>query len=136
MNAIDNYIRRKDYKKNRIREKFPILIAIAEVLMKDVIDGVNNCVCPYCNTKMGSKAATIHHILLNHIDLYYGNIKWVVDVYAKLRKRLTRMNKSVKGMSTQVYRLRVEDKVIVGKQHEIAREILRNPNILKELGLI
>jgi hypothetical protein len=136
VNAVDNYVRKRSWKKARIREKFPLLIAVTEILMKDVIDAVACNTCPYCNAKMGSKASTIRHILLNHVDLYYGDIKRVVDVYVRLRQRMTKTNKCVGGTSTQVYRLNVGGKVIIGKQREIAREILRNPDILRELGLI
>jgi hypothetical protein len=136
MNAVDNYVRKRRWKKARIREKFPLLIAITEILMKDVINAVERNTCPYCNAEMGSKASTIHHILLNHVDLYYGDIKHVVDAYVRLRQRMTRINKYVGGTSTQVYRLNIGGKVIIGKQREIAGEILRNPVILRELGLI
>jgi hypothetical protein len=136
MNAVDNYIRKRDWKKARIREKFPLLVAITEILMKDVIDAVNRCVCPYCNANMGIKANTIHHILVSHTDEYYSDIKRVVDAYVELKNRLSKVSKCVRGVSTQVYRLNVNGKVIMGKQHEIAREVLRNPNILRELGLV
>jgi hypothetical protein len=136
VNAVDNYIRRKDYKKRRIRERFPILIAIAEIMLKDVVDAINNCVCPYCNTKMRNKAATIHHILLNHIDAYYNDIRNVVDAYAKLRMRLMKVSRSVKGVSTKLYKLVVNGKNITGRQYDIANAILNNPSILRELGLM
>jgi hypothetical protein len=136
MNAVDNYIRRRDYKKRRIRERFPILIAIAEIMLKDVVDAINNCVCPYCSARMRTRFATIHHILVCHIGAYYDDIKRVVDVYAKLRKRLTKTSRCANGICTQVFRLRVGDINILGKQRDIAKEILRNPSILQKLGVM
>ena len=136
MGAIDNYIRRRDYRRQRLRERYPILAAVAEVVLRNVIDAVNNHVCPYCGSEMSMRSAVVRHILLSHSEAYYNDIKYAVDVYVKLRKMLTRTNKHRNGLCTQVYKLKTGDGVIVGKQRDIANEILRNPSILQKLGVL
>jgi len=136
INAVNNYIKKKGLKKSRIKEKFPLLVAVAEVVLKDVIDAINNHTCPYCKARVKTRHGIIRHILIFHSDTYYSDLRQVVDIYVKLRKMLVKASKSVRGVSTQVFRLVVGNRVIVGKQSELAREIVKNPNILKELGVL
>ena len=136
MHAIDNYIRRKNYKKRHIRKSYPILIALAKILMKDVIDAIDNHICPYCKAEMKTRFATIRHIVINHGDEYYNDIKYVVEVYARLRKKLTIVHRYKKGSWIRVLRLKVGDRIIEGRQRDIAKEILKDPNILQELGVL
>ena len=136
MGVVDNYIRKRDYRRQRLRERYPLLIAVADIVLKDVISSIKACACPYCGAKMRARGSVIHHIIVYHTGAYYNDIKYVVDVYAKLRKRLTKTNKHSNGLCSQVYKLKVSDKVIIGKQSDIANEILKNPSILQKLGVL
>jgi hypothetical protein len=135
INTVDNYIRRRGNKRARIEEKFPLLIAVAKVLVGDIIDAIDKHVCPFCGATMKSRVATIGHVLRYHSDMYYSNIKYVVSVYVRLRSMMKKTTILYDGRHRTEFKLFVGGRIIRGRHNDIAKAIERDPSILQKLGL-
>jgi hypothetical protein len=93
-----------------------------------VINGIDTGTCPYCGKVFRSRRSITTHVLKSHRDELRSDVAKVIDVYRGLVdmmvKRSSRVSIDLNGVK------------LSGNKTAIAKEIQRNPGILRELGLV
>jgi hypothetical protein len=127
-NAVRRYILGFGKARSRVSSYMPLVASVARATLSDVIDCIDRGSCPYCGKVFRSRRSIATHVLKSHRDELGSDIARVVDVYrglvAMLIKRSSRVSVDLNGVK------------LSGNKTLVAKEIQRNPGVLRELGLV
>jgi hypothetical protein len=127
-NAVRRYILGSERARSRVSSYMPLVASVAKAVLSDVINCIDRGSCPYCGKVFSSRRSIMTHVLKSHRDELGSDIARVVDVYRglvdMLVKRSSRVSVNLNGVK------------LSGNKTSIAKEIQRNPGVLRELGLV
>jgi hypothetical protein len=105
---------------------FPLPISVLKAMYSDIIESLNNRRCPECGKMFRYKYAATVHLIKKHPYIWMEVLHDSAETYVRLTTMMERVHKNR-------YSVRIGSIRISGSRSEIARYILKHPEILRQL---
>jgi hypothetical protein len=128
VDSADKYLMASRSKQARVEESKPLFTAVIRVVLRDIIDSIRSCRCPYCGARIKPRGYLAIHIKKHHYSRYYSDIVRAVDAYINLANMLVHSGKG--------WTIKINGVVLRGYKADIAKKIEEDPTILAKLGVV
>jgi DNA-directed RNA polymerase subunit RPC12/RpoP len=128
VDLADRFLMSSRNKQARVEESKPLFVVVLKTVLRDIVESIRNCRCPYCGARIKPKGYLALHIKKVHYSRYFSDIVKAVDAYENLVNMLVHSGKG--------WTIKMNGVVLKGYKADIARKIEEDPTILTKLGVI